>query len=303
MVLNKPIFEDSSHTYTNSVEGYLYTSVTNLVAKYKEPFNKDYWSLYNSGRRLLNLSDSEEDKSKYSNLLTRNGLNWTSKTIDNLMFSLALILTDNDFKKLKETQKIELQNWGINNKRATTAGTKLHNFKEDSLKAAGFDLDIFGLDASVIIEEFITDNLFDLPDGVYTELMVWNNKYKVAGLSDKVTIDTIGNKRFIDIDDYKTYKRVDTTSYLNKRTGEYKKMLHPVNKLMDCNFIHTSLQLSLYAYFLEYFGFTVRNIKFTHIPLSEDKTQVLDIIGIPYYCKYLREEVINILQHHKNRSN
>lgn len=295
MILNKPIFNEPSHTYLNSIEGYLYTSVTTLISKYKEQFDSEYWSLYNAGRRLLQIPDDEASKKRYSGMLIGAGLDFGNKTEYNLRKALKVILQEK-YNLLGSEQLAEKNRWKDNTKKATDAGTKVHKYKEESLLDFGIDLDIFGLDVKVInlLEEI--DNLSKLQDGVYPELMVWNNQFKIAGISDKITIETIGKIRFVDIDDYKTYKKVDTISYLNKATGEYKKMLLPVHHLMDCNFIHASLQLSMYGYFLECFGFTIRNIKFTHIVMNEDKTKILG--EQPYYCKYLREECISILKHY-----
>ncbi len=294
-MLNKPIFDEPSHTYINSIEGYLYTSVTTLVGKYKEKFDEEYWSLYNAGRRLLQILDDEASKKRYSGMLIGAGLDFSNKTEYNLRQALKVVLQEK-YNLLGAEQLAEKNRWKDNTKKATDAGTKVHKYKEESLLDFGIDLDIFGLDVKVInlLEEI--DNLSKLQDGVYPELMVWNNQFKIAGISDKITIETIGTKRFVDIDDYKTYKKVDTTSYLNKATGEYKKMLHPVGHIFDCNYIHASLQLSMYGYFLECFGFTIRNIKFTHIIMNEDKTKILG--EQPYHCKYLREECISILKHY-----
>lgn len=301
MILNKPIFDEASHTYINSIEGYLYTSVTTLISRYKEKFDSEYWSLYNAGRRILNIPDERKDE--YSKLMKSYGLDFNNKTVDNFIISYCFMMKSSShlekdvvIQRLKEEQEAEKDRWKDNNKKATDAGTKVHKYKEESLLDFGIDLDIFGLDVKVInlLEEI--DDLSKLQDGVYPELMVWNNKFRIAGISDKITIETIGTKRFVDIDDYKTYKKVDEFSFLNKVTGEYKKMLPPIGHIMDCNKFHASLQLSMYGYFLECFGFTIRNIKFTHIIMDEDKTKILG--EKPYHCKYLREECVSILKHY-----
>lgn len=293
-MLNKPIFDEASHTYRNSIEGWYYTSGTTLVGKYKPKFDGDYWSLYNAGRRILGISD--ENKADYSKLLLKCGINFGDKTISNLKEALKLALADK-FSLLHEYQVAEKQNWATGNKASTDAGTRVHKEMEDSIKGLGIDTSIYGLNVSVVLDLIEIDNLFKLPDGVHCELMLWNNEYRVAGISDKVTIETIGNIRYVDIDDYKTNKKIETQSYQNKLTGDFNKMLFPVNDLMDCNFIHYSLQLSLYAYLLECFGYKLRSIKFTHLPLNEEKTKVIG--EQTYFVTYLREYVIKMLNHHR----
>ncbi len=293
-MLNKPIFDEASHTYRNPVHNYFYTSGTTLVGLFKPKFDTDYWSLYNAGRRILGISD--ENKTDYSKLLIKNGLDFANKTDANLRRALILTL-GSKYLELDDAQTKEQGDWKANTKLATDAGTKVHKEKEDGLKNTGIDISIYGLSIPVIGVFDEIDNLALLKDGVYPELMVWNNQYRVAGISDKVTIETQGNIRYVDIDDYKTNKEIKTLSYCNKNTGEYAKMLFPVNHLMECNFIHYSLQLSLYAYLLECFGFVVRSIKFTHIPLNETRTAKLGIEQA-YYVKYLRSDIIKMLNHY-----
>jgi len=47
-------------------------------------------------------------------------------------------------------------------------------------------------------------------------------------------------------------------------------MKSPIGHLMDCNYIHYELQMSMYAWMLEQFGFTVRNIAFHHLGERQD---------------------------------
>ena len=42
-------------------------------------------------------------------------------------------------------------------------------------------------------------------------------------------------------------------------------MKPPVNHLMDCNYIHYELQISMYAWMLQQFGFVPRNLAFHHL--------------------------------------
>lgn len=293
-MLNRPIFDEPSHTYKNSKEGWFYTSGTTLIGKYKPKFDSDYWSLYNAGRRLVGISD--ENKTEYSKLLIKYGLDFGKKTVPNLKLALKFVLTDTQYDELINKQLEELDNWKVITKTATDTGTKIHKEKEDGIKESGSDISRYGFTVTIgNSNHLLLNDLYKLEDGVYTELMVWHNGYKIAGTADKVFIETIGNVRFIDIDDYKTNKKIDTQSYQNKATGEFSKMLAPVNDLQDCNRIHYSLQISLYAYLLECFGYVVRNLKFTHLILDENKEIVKEN---PYFVNYLRDSVIAILKHH-----
>ena len=127
----------------------------------------------------------------------------------------------------------------------------------------------------------VLDNLMDLPDGFYPELLLWNDEYQVAGTADRVFIETILGERFVDIDDYKTNAVLKRTSFYVRGKG-YKMLLPPVNHLMDCKHVRYNLQVSMYGFFLEQMGFTVRQVGYHHL-------NVLNKLD------YLRDEVIDIL--------
>ena len=58
--------------------------------------------------------------------------------------------------------------------------------------------------------------------------------------------------------------------------------------LMDCNFIHYSLQLSLYRYILEnYYSLKVNNLTLLH--LNNNMT--------PYDCNYMKNVIIEMLKY------
>jgi hypothetical protein len=70
--------------------------------------------------------------------------------------------------------------------------------------------------------------------------LIYNEKLKIAGQSDLVFV--AGG--YVDIDDYKTNKEIVENSY--GYPANPKMMLAPVENLMDCNYWHYALQLSIY---------------------------------------------------------
>jgi hypothetical protein len=127
----------------------------------------------------------------------------------------------------------------------------------------------------------VCENLMDLPDGFYPELIIWNDEYQVAGQADRVFIETVFGDRYVDIDDYKTNKVLKRTSYYVRGKG-HQMMKPPIQHLMDCKHVRYNLQVSMYAYFLEAMGFKVRQVGYHHL-------NVLNKLD------YLRDEVINVL--------
>ena len=137
----------------------------------------------------------------------------------------------------------------------------------------------------------IFDSLKDLKDGFHPELILWNNKYKLAGQADMVFVETIGDKRYIYVDDHKTNKEIKTTNGYWQYDKETKKkywkgnyMLEPLSHLECCNYNHYRLQISTYAWMLEQEGYIVKNVSFTH--LNEQyrfeylKTEVESMLGV-----------------------
>lgn len=108
-------------------------------------------------------------------------------------------------------------------------------------------------------------DLKDLEPGIYPEMFIWSDKYMMAGMADKVVIKEKGNKKVVDITDYKTYKKVETKSFYNPKTKEWSCMLEPLHGLHDCNYNHAAIQLAIYAVFLEDMGYKVGKLIMQHI--------------------------------------
>jgi hypothetical protein len=79
-----------------------------------------------------------------------------------------------------------------------------------------------------------------LDDGIYPEHLIHSELYGVAGQSDLVYVAD----GYVDIDDYKTNKEIVENSFGFPHNPRM--MLPPVNNLMDCNYWHYALQLSIY---------------------------------------------------------
>jgi len=134
------------------------------------------------------------------------------------------------------------------------------------------------------------NSIAGLADGCYPELKLWRHDWGIAGRADKPTFETIHGVRFAHVEDYKTNKRIGKEhKYYPER-----KMLEPLTHLNDCEYNHYALQLSIYQYMLEYFGFKPGLRRLIHFPHP-----IEDLPGIPdpviYELPYLREEVIMML--------
>jgi hypothetical protein len=235
-------FDDSSHTYRN-IWGDVYTSSTQLVSKFKQPF------------------DGPKIAAAYA-------------------------------KKNGGTPEYWLAEWDRIRDTACDRGTEFHKQKEERILAMQ-RMAMYGRLYEVWESrkgEAAVDELRNLPDGLHVELLLWDHDAKIAGQADIVAIETdpATGKRFVDIDDHKTNKKIDRESYCHWRDG-HRMMLPPVAHLMDCNFQHYELQLSVYAWILERAGFVPRRVQFTHYgPAGAD-----GIVPSPqaYPVEYRRSEV------------
>jgi len=137
------------------------------------------------------------------------------------------------------------------------------------------------------------DMLTDLEDGLYPEMLIWSEKWKMAGQADLVEI----KKGVVDITDYKTYKKVKLKSFYNPKTKQWSMMLPPLNGVQDCNYNHTGLQLAMYGLMLEDLGYKIGKLKLLHIDRNGNK--------MPYSVPYSQFKMFStfmLLDYQKNGS-
>ena len=120
---------------------------------------------------------------------------------------------------------------------------------------------------------------------IHSEVRIYSKELKIAG-----TIDILAHDKRTDmyeIIDWKTGKSISTTSF-NGKMGT-----HPITShLMDCKFVHYSMQLSLYRYLLEeYYGLNISNQLIAHLNENTCVAHVGD---------YYKKEVLDIIQAQKN---
>lgn len=214
-------------------------------------------------------------------------------------------------KKNKMTVEQVKELWSEKGRVAREKGTMFHALKEDE--------DINQKDKPVFYSTIEDDikpirSLETLEDGIHPELTLYNNEYQACGTADKVIIETIDGVRYVDILDYKTSETIDIESYYDTRNQKHAMLANPLQSVMDCNFMKYSLQLSMYAFFLEKYNFVPRNLVLIHLvikELQEDKETKykIDFEGkkfhveheVEYPVKYMKKEVKALLQFHKSK--
>lgn len=204
-------------------------------------------------------------------------------------------------KKHKKTVQQVLDEWSKLGDDAIKKGIHFHKLKEtellnsDKITIDGEEYDVYN---EPFDDEIKICNVTKLEPLIYPELMIWSDKYKIAGQADYVEVTRGGR---LNIKDYKTSKEIKLRSF-EKWDGTHEMMYFPINHLEDCNFNHYSLQLNLYAFLIKQHN---RNLKIGKLTIehivgdyNEDTGFVLNNI-IPYNVPDLQKEIRNLLEYHK----
>lgn len=231
----KPVFTEEGHRYDSSLGRY--TSATTRIHSL-EP--EEDWDA---------IAQKYLDKRTYSEIIVDLMVK-QSKTREQV---LAMI--DGRQLNVKTIQHI----WKIYSGEACEKGSTEHARRENRDLATEIH-EIRGMTIPIGINpKPVVDYYRDLPEGLYPELLLWDNESMTSGTADLVTIKDIDGVRYAWVDDYKTNKEIKDYNYIDKRTGNKvvnKYMLYPFGNLCNCNYWHYQIQLNMYGYMLRKFGFT-----------------------------------------------
>lgn len=277
-------YSDAEHKYWDDNGEYI--SVTTLIHRYVQPFDKEFWSGYKALEKLLTKDDFKMEKKM---LLE-------TKQINLKYYMDMYNITENDFNREKQNV---LDSWLKENITACERGTKIHSELENMfISKKETDLQKFGLGGKFLVNTNATlkeNNLdiLDIEQGVFPEYLIYRNSddgvLKLAGQIDLLIKD--GND--IHIIDHKTNKKIDDKSFYNQKTKKYEMMKYPLNNLYDCNLMHYAMQLSTYAWMIQKLNpnFNIKSLKIYHYP-HEGGVKV-------YELDYLKTEVERMLKDYK----
>ena len=276
-------FNEEFHRYIDLTNPTVkFTSVTTMIEKFGQPFDKEFWSAYKALEKLL---DADSWKLEKKSLLS-------TKKFDPVILELHNI-TENDFNK---TQQEILDMWDEENRKSCERGTKIHAGLENSFYNKGKDISLSKYQIGGKFECQKDRTTLDLENAVYPEYLIhWDSpsgKLHIAGQIDLLVKK--GNS--IVIGDYKTNKKIDTKSYFDSKTRSSVKMKFPLNNLEDCNYYHYCLQLSTYAYIIESYNpdFTIEDLVLVHFDHNDNMTV--------YHLPYLKKEVERMLAYYEKES-
>lgn len=205
-------------------------------------------------------------------------------------------------KKKGITKEEMIAEWDLNNLISQNKGTYLHAYMENStankkycypkdniLKNIGRDFFAEG-DMWVKITSMMNKFQNDIRGHmipIRSELVIGNPDYNLAGTADQIYYNKASQN--LEIWDWKTNKKIEFEGYKDFRTQQTQKMIYPLGHLDDCNFVHYSLQLSMYKDILQTMtGLTFGNNYIVWFNENNDTYQV-------YQCLDLSVEAHQIL--------
>lgn len=279
-------YNDEEHIYWDNSGNYI--SVTTLIGKYENEYDKDFWSSYKALQEILT---AEQFKFEKKHLLR-------TKKVDLKYFLDAYQINETNFNLVKQNI---LDKWQHENKASCDRGTRIHaELEKMYIDKKETDLKKFGLGGKfqVNTNESLDNNnikLLDIEKGIFPEFLIYtvskDGIVKVAGQIDLLIKD--GNN--IIIYDYKTNKKIDETSYFDFNTKKNQMMKYPLNNLMDCNKMHYAMQLSTYAWMLQKINpeFKIKYLGIIHYDHNNNVTE--------YEIPYLKEDVERMLKDYKKK--
>lgn len=272
-------FSEEEHVYWNVDNNEKYISVTTLIHKFTQEFDKDFWSAYKALEKILPKESWQVEKKSLLN----------TKKFDKSILDIYNI-SENDFNKI---QQDILDEWDEENRKSCERGTKIHLDIENSFydNPRNISLQKFGIGGKFECKKDYSE--LDIEYGVYPEYLISRTSedgiLKIAGQVDLIVKS--GNE--IIICDWKTNKKIDQKSGFNTTTKTTAKMKYPLNTLDDCNFNHYQLQLSTYAWMMQKINpdFIIKDLIIVHYDHSGNETI--------YHCDYLKKEVERMLYFYK----
>ena len=285
---DKVTFTEKGHKYTGS-DGRTYTSVTTLLSAYYPQFEGDKWSLYGAIKAeysAISIEKWKEFRAKAGGWIPKlKGDNIIKYYKDNRHTIPSQIR--NNIAVRKDAQLKERKAEGD---LACKLGTGHHNSLEQ-LFLSSQKIDIGkGQAADVSAEDLLSLQglMDDDKPQVFTEMLLWSEKYRLAGQAD---VGEKPGRRKIHIKDYKTYKSEEKIHdcFMNETFHE------PLQELPNTNYSKATMQLSTYGYMMEMMGYEVVGCTMIHLNRITGE-HIRD-----YPLAYRRDLVIKMLEDYDKR--
>lgn len=154
------------------------------------------------------------------------------------------------------SQQEVLEEWRIENLHSTIKGSMIHEFAQSLWEGKEYKFDYSKVPEEIDIDRLKSDihklipqaiNFYndykDMYELIGCEIYLGDEDFDECGATDQILYNKYTGE--IAIIDYKTNKEIKKKSY------KHKKMLIPLHKFDDCNYVHYSIQLSGYKFKFE----------------------------------------------------
>ncbi len=185
---------------------------------------------------------------------------------------------ERDGKTVEELRK----EWDYERDSAALRGTNFHRQAQHWVETG----EILNEDYKDVVEQL---SKIPFRGKLKSEAKIFDKDLGLAGTCDLLA--EYGNN-LVDLLDFKTNKRLLKKSFWDRETRNYQRMLYPVNHLQDCNFVHYSIQLSLYGIILEQNGYFLKDATILYIHPKSRQIEIHPILP-------LRKEALSIINHYK----
>lgn len=275
-------YNDEAHTYTNLDTGVKYTSVTTLIGKYKPEFKTDYWSTYKA------IKDTLEDPIDWKPwwLYKKAAGGWDGVVAYFKTDTGKVRLGKERLLAVKKRKKFYITLWEKEKNDSCALGSVIHLELEDA--AFNFQqIQHKKVNYTVSQEDILSLQDFNT-NGVYPELLIYNDEFGIAGQADKVFKEGI----YVDIHDYKTCKEITKEPFMDET------LLAPFTDIPNANYWIYEIQLSMYGWMLEQLGYKVRNL-YMHWIYGDDKTSLVRDKVKTFTLDYRPDIILEMTKHHR----
>lgn len=183
-------------------------------------------------------------------------------------------------------QQEVLEEWRIENLHSTIKGSMIHEFAQSLWENKEYKFDYSNVPKEIDLERLKSDikklipqaiNFYndykDMYELIGCEIYLGDEEFDECGATDIVFLNKYTNE--IIIADFKTNKKIERESF------KHKKMLLPLNKYDDCNYIHYSIQLSDYKYkFEKNTGFKVAQTFIIYFDINKDNYEIIEPLNM-----------------------
>lgn len=274
-------YNDEKHVYVGKKgvgEGKKFISVTTLIGEFENKFDSDFWKKYKALEELMG-NDFINVKSSLLN---------TKKWDDSY-------IPDSITKEVfEETCNKYVKDWGETNRIACEYGTEIHAEQETGFyNHAEKMIKRFNLGGTIPV--YKNHHNLDIDTGIIPEMLISyidpEGMLRIAGQSDLI----IKNGNHIKVWDWKTNKKLKQKSYFDPKKKKYQMMKYPLNNIMDCNFLHYTLQLSLYAWMLQKQNpnLIIDELRIVHFTHDGEVNE--------YVLEYLKFDIEKMLKYYKKQ--